>query len=299
MNRRTAVLPVLAASLALVGAALGPAQAAPVPGDRTAEVTAMNDWDGDGRGDLAALTADGRVLVYRSTGTRLAAGQLVASGLRGYDWARLAGDVDEDGHADVLARSGSGRLLLLRGSASGTLAGVTVIAGDWSSYEQIVPIDYDVDGVVDLVGLDLDPVPQMRAGNFLRVYTGEAGVTFRAGTYIPLSDQTFAALTAWGDGDQDGYQEVVVLDVSTGRLFALETRGDDGLFQTRTQHRVIGTGWNGFTAITSTGDFDGDGNPDVVARTQAGSLLLYRSDDQGRLSRPTTIGTGWAGLAIG
>jgi hypothetical protein len=295
MNRRSIGAALTVAALAGVALA-APAHAVP---DRTAAVTAAHDWDGDGLGDLAALTSDGRLLVYRGAGTRFAGPpQLVASGLRGFQSAQLAGDVDEDGATDILARGPGGALWLLRGAEGGAFAGLVRIAGDWSSYEDVVPIDVNVDGIVDLLAHDRDEVPGSGTSNVLRLYAGEAGTTFRASTFFPLGDQRFDQLTVWGDGDDDGYQEIVVRDLSTGRLLALETRGTWSLFQHKAQHRLLGTGWNSFTTILSTGDFDADGDPDLVGRTQAGTLLLYRSDAEGRLGRPSVVGTGWGALRI-
>ncbi len=298
MNRRTIAAALTTA--ALVGVALAaPAQAAPP--DRTAAVTAANDWNGDGVGDLAALTRGGSVYVFLGAGTGRFARtpQLVATGLRGFDLVRIAGDVDEDGSVDIITRSAAGALFLLRGGEGGRLAGTVRIAGDWSSYEEILPVDVNVDGVVDLVGRDRDWAPQVEIANTLRLYVGEPGTTFRASGWNPMGRQQLDQLTAWGDGDGDGYQEVVVRDQATGRLHALETRGTYTLFQANGAHRLLGTGWNGFTAIVSTGDVDSDGDPDLLARTADGTLMLYRSVAGGGLGRPSVVGTGFGSLTIG
>jgi hypothetical protein len=41
------------------------------------------------------------------------------------------------------------------------------------------------------------------------------------------------------------------------------------------------------------GDWDGDGNPDVVARDGAGLLLLYPGDGRGGWRSTRQIGSGW------
>jgi hypothetical protein len=57
----------------------------------------------------------------------------------------------------------------------------------------------------------------------------------------------------------------------------------------------IGTGWGGFTALLAPRDWDGDGQPDLLARTSAGALLLYRGNGAGGFLQPTAkqIGSGW------
>jgi len=47
-------------------------------------------------------------------------------------------------------------------------------------------------------------------------------------------------------------------------------------------------------ASSTPGDFNGDGHPDLLARTPAGSLYLYRGNGTGGfLGGGTVIGTGW------
>ena len=291
MIRRT-IAAAVSVGVALAGTALAaPAHAVTDP---TAAVTAANDWNDDGLSDVAVLTTDGKVYVQLNGGGRFARTPvLVATGLRGYDWVQMAGDVDEDGYSDILTRSGYGRLLLLRGGAVASLAGVVPVAGAWSSYEEIVPIDVDRDGDTDLLGVD-----RAQTGTTIRTYAGETGVRFRALGFTPLSPR-FDQLTAYGDGDGDGYQEIVARETATGRLFALETRGTFTLFQHASQHRLIGSGWGAFTTIHSTGDFGGDGLPDLLARTADGTVLRYETNGAGRLLRPWAVGSRWGNLVFG
>jgi len=57
--------------------------------------------------------------------------------------------------------------------------------------------------------------------------------------------------------------------------------------------RVVGTGWNIFDIVFSPGDFDGDGNNDVLGRDQQGNLHLYPGDGQGGWLAPSKVGSGW------
>ena len=56
---------------------------------------------------------------------------------------------------------------------------------------------------------------------------------------------------------------------------------------------------SGFTALTSGGDFSGDGNADILARTSDGSLLLYRGNGAGGFISPyPKVGSGWQSLSF-
>jgi hypothetical protein len=68
----------------------------------------------------------------------------------------------------------------------------------------------------------------------------------------------------------------------------------------------FGSHWENMDLVFSPGDFDGDGHPDVIARTKLGingsDLLLYRGTGAPLVpgaavfSGPTRIGTGWQGF---
>lgn len=57
--------------------------------------------------------------------------------------------------------------------------------------------------------------------------------------------------------------------------------------------RTVGAGWNIFPTVLSPGDFDGDGNNDVLGRDSAGGLYLYSGDGSGGWTGPRKVGTGW------
>ncbi|MFJ6538317.1 FG-GAP-like repeat-containing protein [Paenarthrobacter sp. NPDC091711] len=57
--------------------------------------------------------------------------------------------------------------------------------------------------------------------------------------------------------------------------------------------RLVGTGWNIFDIVFSPGDFDGDGNNDVLGRDDEGELYLYPGDGSGGWKDRSVVGTGW------
>ncbi|MFJ4210955.1 FG-GAP repeat domain-containing protein [Paenarthrobacter sp. NPDC089675] len=98
------------------------------------------------------------------------------------------------------------------------------------------------------------------------------------------------ALLLPGDWDGDGYADWMFRN-KDGSLF-LRAGLEEGRGVAYTVQ--VGWGWDVMTALTSPGDWDGDGHPDVLARDAAGLLWLYRGDGAGQwLPGRTQVGWGW------
>ncbi|WGM20151.1 VCBS repeat-containing protein [Paenarthrobacter sp. OM7] len=87
-------------------------------------------------------------------------------------------------------------------------------------------------------------------------------------------------------------------DPYTMSLFIRDSWGRLGLFPTGgngtwKQAYEVGSGWNIFNLMFSAGDFNNDGENDVIARDGAGSLFLYPADGQGGWYPRQQIGWGW------
>lgn len=308
MRLRSIAALLASATLLTVGAVAAPAAAQTDPNEL---VTAARDWDGDGHPDLAALTTDGRLYVYRTQDGYQFKGKpvLVASGLRGFTSVRLAGDLDEDGSVDILARR-AGTLWVVRGTPEGRFGGLVQIAGNWSSYEEVVPVDLDVDGKVDLIGFD-HPSGSTIGADSMRVYVGRAGVAFRFGNLIPLSGSRFDSMSAFGDSDRDGYQELLVRNRATGELWVLETNRTFTVLQHKSQHRVLATlgpglptlMWFGtpLNVVVAAGDVTGDGVGDVFHLQRNHDWVFVTGKEPGVTYEGNWIfgSKGWAKLMIG
>lgn len=57
--------------------------------------------------------------------------------------------------------------------------------------------------------------------------------------------------------------------------------------------RTVGPGWNGFGTVLSPGDFNGDGNNDILAKDSAGNLFLYAGAGDGGFLAGRQVGSGW------
>jgi hypothetical protein len=56
---------------------------------------------------------------------------------------------------------------------------------------------------------------------------------------------------------------------------------------------LVGNGWQIFNAMVGTGDFNGDGTADVLARDGAGGLWLYPGNGRGGWLPRMLVGNGW------
>jgi hypothetical protein len=120
---------------------------------------------------------------------------------------------------------------------------------------------------------------------------------------LPVRRTLLAALAALAllapaaqaaDWSGDGKGDVLAVHPD-GRLLLYRGAGTGGF---ASGAETIGTGWGQFTALLAPGDWSGDGKPDLIARTSAGKLLLYRGTGTGGFvseARPQ-IGSGWQGF---
>lgn len=143
----------------------------------------------------------------------------------------------------------------------------------------------------------LDPAADLRAGTQYRVTVTGGAAAVRDTFDNALASNSWTFTTENGpaktvDFTSDGDADVVARD-GDGRLWLYPGNGSGGL-ETRT---LMGrSGWNAMSAITSTGDFNGDGDADVIAKDRVGTgqLWLYPGNGAGGLDRRILLGrSGW------
>jgi hypothetical protein len=235
------------------------------------------DFNGDGTPDVLAVnpTTGGTLMMYPGSGQRDYSAQPVAQGLPAdTDLVRVVGDVDGDGHADAIARVRStDQLLFLRGQSGTRFAAPVVIGAGWEGFTAIEAAgDLNYDGVPDLMARtstgDLWLYPMKRSGGF--------GSRMKLGT----GWNSLLSFTGVGAFNADGNADVVALRASDHSLVLYRGSGPTPLLDST----VLASRQTDLAQVVGSGDYNGDGKPDLVARGNNGTLWLYTGNGTGGLS---------------
>ena len=245
-------------------------------------VTPVGDINGDGRNDLVAKVA-GAARVDAFLGTRKGGLKVTKVDSR---WGRFvdlsaAGDVTGDGRPDVLGRDETGQLWLRAGSGPVAFAKARKVVGNWAPYAAVVGgSDYTADGRPDLIG-------RMRNGK-VYLLAGRGDGTFGAPVGAMRTVTGLKGLANAGQlvGDpapdlvaRRGDQLVVLPNAGTYDLGVPIDTGAD---------------LSGSDVLLNVGDWDRDGDGDVITREANGTMQLRRGDGQGHLAAPVQVGAGFS-----
>jgi len=204
------------------------------------------------------------------------------------------GDFDADGKPDLLARSaGTKDLYLYRGNGTGGFRAGTgaMIGHNWSPFDILVNVgDFDGDGDADLIARNATT-------KALYLYRGNGSGGFQAGPgrVIAKNWSAFDKIVAAGDWDSDGDPDLIVRNATTKNLHLFRGNGSGGF--TAGTGGVIARKWSAFDAIIGVGDWDGDGDADLLARNaRTHNLHLYQGNGSGGFAAGTggVIGLNWS-----
>jgi SpoIID/LytB domain protein len=232
------------------------------------------------RADLLLVSPSGQLRRHPVVGGTLRNPATLGSGFAQYPHLTTVGDWNGDGHSDVMVRTAAGRLYLKRGTRAGQLTPGTPLPGGGNVRSMAGIGDANGDRRPDLAVLST-------AGNvWLVLGDGRLG---RAGTKKVASGwQRHDWLRAPGDFDRDGRPDLIS---KLGDRLLLHGGTTSGLARPVT----LTTGLADLAAVTSIGDFTGDGRADVVARTTSGRLVVLVGNGKDRITRRTTLPGSFAG----
>jgi hypothetical protein len=227
----------------------------------------MDDFDGDGRLDLAVTCNDitQSMSYYHNVGDGRFADCSESAGVASQTGGLVCyqADFNNDGHLDIYIPRGAWvphavRPTLLQNNGNGTFSDVTQQAGllDPLNSNAAAWADYDNDGWVDLF------VACERQPN--RLYRNRGNGTFvdvAAGAGVDEKMEKFCKGCTWLDFDNDRFPDLYINDLSAkGRLY--KNQGD-GTFKNVNSEQGIDGPSTGFPCWAW--DFDNDGWIDIFA----------------------------------
>ncbi|GAA2711084.1 MULTISPECIES: VCBS repeat-containing protein [Streptomyces] len=265
-------LTVAAIAAALATAAAGTAVADPRPiVEPTPEAPVYKLFGADGAGNLYSYKPNGSGNFEDATYVTFGWQDITAA---------LQVDHDRNGVSDGLyTREKDGSLWY-----NGDL-GEKRIGGGWDIYDRLLSVgDVGGAGESDILARDKAGVLWL----YLAHPDGTLGDRIRVGGGWDM----FTDIVGKGDLNGDGKADMVAKDRNGDLWFYKGTGNTNDPFASRVK---VGGGWNTYNTLVGTGDVDGDGRSDLLARDKAGVLWLYHGN--GNQTDPfdnrTKIGGGW------
>ena len=237
------------------------------------------DMNGDGRGEILAVSANGTLLVYPGTASgKLGSSFELGTGFSGF---RVfgPGDVDGDGMADILGISTTGELWLFPGKGLSKLGTRIKVGYGWSKWRLIPAGDLNRDSKVDLLGVD--------SNGDLFMYAGKGNGQFKSKVKVGYGWTGWNLYSA-GDLNKDGASDILGIN-SKGDLYQYLGKGT-GSFHPR---QKVGWGWQGFV-LAAGSDLTGDGKADIIGcQESSGDLYFYQGAGNAKFNKRVHLDTGW------
>lgn len=177
----------------------------------------------------------------------------------------------------------NGKLWSYNAPGNTTLGGRNEVGSGWGNAKQILSVDWNSDGILDIVA--------KWSSGYVTMYAGIGGDDYKAPVNIGLGGWQDYDITATKLRSTDKYPGLVARNAVEGNLYYY-TNPSGGAIGSRTQ---IGTGgWTPMSEINAM-DWDKDGKMDLIVRNPAGQLMLYRTNGAGTIldEGRTAVDYGW------
>ncbi|MCM2414607.1 N-acetylmuramoyl-L-alanine amidase [Streptomyces sp. RKAG290] len=190
---------------------------------------------------------------------------------------------------NVIARDSAGDVWQYQGTGSATSPYYKRYKAGygWQIYNSLTAMTaMRADGTGDVVARDKDGVLWYYRGS------GNPDKPYLARLKVGSGWTQYNGLWGMRDLDGDGKADLLARN-SSGVIYFYKGTGDPAKpFAAKAQ---IGTGWQIYDVIAATGDLNGDGKADFVARDKSGVLWLYTGTGSATApyAKRTQIGSGW------
>ena len=230
------------------------------------------DYNKDGWLDILAVGqlsgSSGTLRVYRNTGSGTFAQVIGWSSVIGPDDAQW-GDFDNDGDLDFVS-IGYGGAAIYRYDGGSNFIYSTALPESPGGFGSVACSDYDLDGDLDVLALG-----SISDNYSTRLYRNSGNGTF-ADTGIAFPGVQSGDV-AWGDYDNDGDPDLLLIGASSGGRITRLYRNDGNDNFTEINAGLL----NLAEGSVAWGDYDNDGDLDILLTGGVGSLhhtRIYRND---------------------
>jgi len=185
------------------------------------------------------------------------------------------------GYPDLVVRRASdGRGLILPTGGLTSFSKATVVsAKGWSNRpEVLISPDLTGDGLLDLVSTSEQGV--------LRIRPGKGNGKFKATSRVVKTTRNHTLMTAVGDLNKDGRNDLVARH--KGRMVALLGTTKGGFARS-----VLAKGMGSYSQLIGVGDQNGDGSADVFARDVKGRLYMYAGTGSASFGDRSAVAGSW------